>query len=87
MANNNRTLYIGVTNDLYRRVQEHKDLKVYGFTRRYKITSLVYYETTTDIRVAIEREKEIKGWLRDRKLKLIESMNPQWSDLYEELMK
>ena len=87
MSNNNRTIYIGVTNDLFRRVQEHKALAVDGFTKRYKVTSLVYYETTPDIRVAIEREKEIKSWLRQRKLNLILSMNPRWLDLYDVLIK
>ena len=81
MTNKSRTLYTGVTNDLERRVYEHKQKLVPGFTSKYNITRLVYYEATEDIRAAIEREKQIKGWLRARKIALIESMNPEWVDL------
>ena len=84
MTNQNRTvLYVGVTNDLIRRVYEHKNhLDRGSFTSRYNIDYLVYYETTTDIDAAIEREKQIKGWNRKRKEKLIQSKNPDWIDLY-----
>jgi putative endonuclease len=75
------TLYTGVTNDLERRVYEHKHGLVNGFTKRYNVTRLVYYEATDDVRSAIEREKQLKGWLRQRKVALIESVNPGWRDL------
>jgi len=81
MTNKSRTLYTGVTNDLERRVYEHKQKLVPGFTSKYNITRLVYFETTEDIRAAIEREKQIKGWLRSKKVALIESENPEWRDL------
>jgi putative endonuclease len=79
-----RTLYTGVTNDLIRRVYEHKNKLVKGFTSKYNIQFLVYYESTSSIESAIEREKQIKGWLRARKIELIDSMNPEWKDLSEE---
>ncbi|MFQ5799118.1 MAG: GIY-YIG nuclease family protein [Bacteroidota bacterium] len=81
MSNRSRTLYTGVTNNLLRRVDEHKRKLVPGFTRKYNIIRLVYYEATTDIGVAIAREKQIKGWLRAKKIALIESLNPKWEDL------
>jgi putative endonuclease len=81
MANFSRTLYIGVTNDLERRVYEHKHQLTPGFTSRYNITHLVYFEATPDIRSAIAREKEIKGWVRTKKVTLIEKDNPLWIDL------
>jgi putative endonuclease len=81
LANNSRTLYTGVTNDLKRRVYEHKHGCVPGFTNRYKIGKLVYFEETDDISAAISREKQIKGWLRAKKIGLIESANPEWEDL------
>jgi putative endonuclease len=74
-------LYIGVTNDLTRRVQEHKQSLIPGFTQQYRVTRLVYFEEFDDIRDAIAREKQLKGWLRARKLKLIEARNPTWDDL------
>jgi putative endonuclease len=77
----NGTLYIGVTNDLARRVYEHKHKLIKGFTKRYDISKLVHFEETDDITVAIAREKELKGWLRSKKLKLIEEYNPKWEDL------
>jgi putative endonuclease len=86
MASRYRVLYVGVTNDLVRRVTEHKDGKIPGFTQRYRVTRLVYYETTSDVRAAIEREKQIKGWLRSRKIELIESVNPEWRDLAVDLV-
>jgi len=84
MTNNYATLYTGVTNDLQRRVWEHKQRMVPGFTKRYNITRLVYYEETNDIAAAIAREKEIKGWVRAKKAALIESVNPNWQDLSAE---
>ena len=76
-----RTLYVGVTNDISRRMYEHKMGAVPGFTSQYQINRLVYYESFLDIRAAIEREKEIKRWGRGRKLRLIESRNAGWADL------
>ncbi len=81
MTNHSHTLYTGMTNNLIRRVQEHQVGLGGEFTRKYQITQLVYYETTNDVRVAIEREKEIKSWLRAKKLALIETQNPEWRDL------
>jgi putative endonuclease len=81
MTNKSRTLYTGVTNDLERRVYEHTQKLVPGFTAKYNITRLVYFEATGDVEVAISREKQIKGWLRRRKIALIESVNPEWKDL------
>ena len=77
------TLYIGVTNDLQRRIFEHKHGLIEGFTKRYKVTRLVYYEETPEVNEAITREKEIKKWRRSRKIDLIKSMNPEWKDLSE----
>jgi putative endonuclease len=85
MASASRVPYIGVTNDLLRRVREHKDRKVPGFTARYNVTELVYFEAYGDVRLAIAREKQLKGWLRSRKITLIESFNPHWKDLSAEL--
>ncbi len=79
----NKVLYTGVTNNLSRRIYEHKSKKIEGFTKRYNLTKLVYFENTNDVSCAILREKEIKGWLRKKKLKLIEEMNPKWEDLTE----
>jgi len=84
MTNKSRTLYTGVTNDLMRRVHEHKNKLVKGFTSKYNIQYLVFYESTTDIHAALTREKQIKGWLRVKKIALIDSMNPTWKDLSEE---
>ena len=84
MTSPSRTLYTGVTNNLERRVFEHKEKKPGSFTTRYKVISLAYYEEFADINEAISREKEIKIMLRSRKIELIESMNPQWRDLSEE---
>ena len=81
ITNDSDTLYIGVTNDLVRRVYEHKQKLVEGFTSKYNITQLVYYEETNDIQSAIAREKQIKGWLRKKKIALIRSVNPKWEDL------
>lgn len=84
MTNKSRTLYTGVTNNLERRVYEHKNKLLPGFTSKYHITMLVYYESGDNISVAIAREKQIKGWLRAKKIALIESMNPNWEDLSED---
>ena len=84
MTNSSRTLYTGVTDDLVRRVYEHKNKLIKGFTQRYNITRLVYYEITSDVKAAIQREKQIKGWLRKKKVALIEAANPKWKDLSEE---
>jgi putative endonuclease len=84
MTNKSRTLYTGVTNDLNRRVYEHKQKLIKGFTSKYNITKLVYYEEYNDINDAIRREKQIKGWSRKKKIELIESINPEWKDLSEE---
>ncbi len=84
MTNKSRTLYTGVTNDLMRRVYEHKNKIVQGFTSKYNIQYLVYYESTSSIYVALEREKQIKGWFRAKKIALINSVNPDWKDLSEE---
>ena len=81
MASKSKVLYIGVTNDLRRRVYEHKHHLIKGFTDKYEVTKLVYYEETSDVKEAIRREKQIKGWLRRKKIALIEAMNPQWTDL------
>ena len=79
------TLYIGVTGDLIRRVMEHKNGKIAGFTKKYKTNQLVYYEQTDRIISAIEREKQMKAWKRSWKINLIEAVNPQWRDLYEDI--
>ena len=82
---NNRVLYTGVTNDLARRVFEHKNKLRKGFTQKYNATKLVWCESTDDIAGAIEYEKRIKGWLRIKKIALIEAMNPEWKDLGNDL--
>jgi len=82
----NGTLYIGVTNDIIRRVYEHKNDLINGFTKKYKVHMLVYYEHANDIYSAIQREKSLKKWERKWKIELIETMNPDWHDLYEELV-
>jgi putative endonuclease len=82
----NGTLYIGVTNDLIRRVTEHKNGEFDGFTKKYKVNQLVYYECTEDITTAIYREKQLKKWKRLWKLRLIESENMEWRDLYSDMV-
>lgn len=81
MANMHRTIYIGVTNNLERRVYQHKHKVFHGFTSKYGLTDLVYHETFAYIGDAIAREKELKGWRRSKKITLIESLNPGWLDL------
>lgn len=83
MSNEHRTIYTGVTNDLNRRVYEHKNKLLEGFTADYNITKLVYFETHNSVTQAIFREKQNKGWLREKKIELIESMNKDWKDLSE----
>lgn len=84
MTSMSGTLYTGITSDLEKRVYQHKQKLADGFTKRYNVDRLVYYEETTDIEVALEREKEIKGWRRSKKISLIESINPTWKDLAED---
>ncbi|MDP2884298.1 MAG: GIY-YIG nuclease family protein [Ignavibacteria bacterium] len=81
---NNKVIYVGMTNDLQRRLYEHKNKSVRGFTSRYNVNKLVYFEHTTDVLQAIAREKEIKKWRREKKNRLVESMNPEWKDLSAE---
>ena len=85
-SNSNKALYIGVTDDLIRRVQEHKTGIIPGFTQKYCCHKLVYYETFSDVNQAIEREKVLKGWKRCRKEELIDSVNPNRNDLYENIV-
>jgi len=83
LSSYSRTLYVGVTNDLERRVYEHKNKLIDGFTARYNIDKLVHFESCVEIDGAIAREKELKGWLRKKKIELIEATNPNWNDLSE----
>ena len=82
----NNVLYTGVTNDLQRRMYEHREKLVGGFTKKYNVYKLVYYEETDSIEAAIQREKQIKGGSRQKKIDLIEGMNPQWRDLFDEIL-
>ena len=82
----NGTLYIGVTNDLVRRIYEHKNHLIEGFTSKYDVSRLVYYEITSDVKSALSREKQLKSWNRQWKLELIEKSNPNWNDLYDDLV-
>ena len=81
LASRGRVLYVGVTNDLRRRVLEHQAHLVPGFTQRYNVDRLVYFEATANVQAALAREKEIKGWRREKKVALIEAENPEWRDL------
>ena len=83
MTNRSGTLYIGVTRDLLRRVYEHRNKLIDGFTKRYNIDRLIHYETTEDVQAAITREKQLKGWTRRKKIELIKSANSEWLDLSE----
>jgi putative endonuclease len=84
-SSRNGTLYLGVTNDLVRRVYQHKTKALGGFTAKYGVTRLVWYECYDDAITAIAREKELKKWRRAWKLELIEKMNPDWADLYDSI--
>lgn len=84
MASLSGVLYVGMTNDILRRVHEHKSGTVDGFTRRYKCHRLVWFDSTPDVTAAIAREKQIKGWRRSKKEDLIRDMNPAWRDLSED---
>ena len=81
----NSVLYVGVTNDLIQRVDEHKNKKEKGFTNKYNISKLVYFEETEDANEALAREKQIKKWRREKKNRLVQQMNPNWEDLSEHL--
>ncbi len=81
----NGTLYVGVTSDLIKRVHQHKNKNHDSFTKKYRVSKLVYYEEIEDIHSAIAREKQLKAWKRDWKIALIEKKNPTWQDLYESL--
>ena len=85
MASQSGVLYTGVTNDLNRRVGEHKEGLIPGFTRKYKVNRLVYYESMRDVNAAIAREKQIKRWRREKKMSLIETINRGWDDLAREI--
>jgi putative endonuclease len=84
LASHSRVLYVGVTRDLLRRVYQHRLGEVPGFTRRYRVTRLVYFEETPSARAAFDREHEIKGWSREKKIRLVESVNAGWLDLAED---
>ena len=81
---NNRLIYVGVTNDITRRIYEHKNKLVEGFTKTYNVDKLVYFEETNDVNSALAREKEIKKWRREKKNNLVLRMNPKWNDLSKE---
>ena len=85
LSNNALVLYIGVTSDLKRRVSEHKEKKIDGFTKEYNITNLVWYEATENIESAIKKEKQLKAWQRQWKVELIEKSNLEWRDLSSEI--
>ena len=85
-SKSNGTLYTGVTSDLIKRVWQHKHHMVEGFTKKYRVKKLVYYEVHDNTESAITREKQIKKWRRKWKLRLIEEKNPQWTDLYDEIV-
>jgi len=80
----NRVLYTGVTSNLQKRIHQHKQKLIDGFTKKYNANKLVYYEETSDALSAINKEKEIKGWKREKKNKLVESINPKWRDLSDD---
>jgi putative endonuclease len=80
---NHRVMYVGVTNDLKRRLYEHKNKMVEGFSEKYNLNKLVYFEETQDVHTAIIREKEIKKWRREKKNQLVNQINPEWQDLNE----
>lgn len=81
---NNKVMYVGVTSKLEKRLYEHKNKLIDGFTKKYNVDKLVYFEETADVNSAIAREKEIKGWRREKKNALVDSVNPQWQDLCDD---
>ena len=83
---NNRVLYVGVTNNLIKRMNDHKNKTVQGFSKKYNLQKLVYYEEAEEAYSAISREKQIKGWIRKKKNELIETVNPDWEDLYNKIV-
>ena len=83
---NHKVMYIGVTNNLYKRIYQHKNKLIDGFTKKYNVTKLVYYESTEDVTSAITREKQLKGWVRKKKNDLVVTINPEWKDLSAELV-
>jgi putative endonuclease len=85
LSSRSRTLYIGFTNDLRRRVSQHKAGMIPGFTNRYRVDRLVHFEAFRDVRDAKAREKQLEGWLRKRKIELIEAENPEWEDLADRI--
>jgi putative endonuclease len=85
VASMRKTLYIGVTNDLHRRIHQHKTGSVPGFTSKYRVNRLVHFEAFADVNAARAREKQLKGWLRRRKIELIETENPEWEDLADRI--
>ena len=87
MTNRSGTLYTGVTSDLERRVYQHKHKLIPGFTSRYRINKLIFYEMTSNVEAAIAREKQIKGWLRKKKLALVATINAEWRDLSDDWMR
>ncbi|MBI2771157.1 MAG: GIY-YIG nuclease family protein [Burkholderiales bacterium] len=82
----NGTLYVGITNDLVRRIHEHKSNAVDGFTKQYAVHDLVWFESTPSVEAAIQKEKQIKNWKREWKVELIEKSNPEWLDLYSSIL-
>ena len=84
LASLSGTLYIGVTNDLHHRVWQHKQHEIDGFTRKYDVDRLLYWQSFDDVRNAIDREKQVKRWRREKKVKLIDQQNPSWKDLSKE---
>ena len=84
LSSKSGVLYVGITSDLFRRLYEHKNKLIDGFTKRYSVNRLVYFEETNDIQVALAREKEIKAWRRQKKIDLVKTSNPQWEDLAED---
>lgn len=86
VGNERPTLYIGITNNLQRRIYDHRQKQIVGFTQKYNLTKLLYYEVTNDVKEAIFREKQIKHWNREWKLNLIKSQNPLFIDLYDTII-
>jgi putative endonuclease len=86
MASASRRLYVGVTGHLAHRIDQHRKLAIKGFTRKYQMIRLVYVEPTSDVKSALRREKQIKGWVRSKKIRLIEELNPEWSDLGDQIL-